>query len=675
MKHYKDWTVQEDKKMKAKWLVLLWMFAMLVLVSPIQHAIASTNGGIDYTKSQLTPTLEQGAKKNPPNNNGGGGGGGGNGNGEEEDDRPWWEKAVDVVVDKVKKGTETVVETVKDAGEYISDKTSEIVDATTEWWNERSLLEKSLIIVGVIATVVTLGAAAGVISAGAALTMGVMGAANYALYAATTDNVSFWGGLMWGGLGMVGGGIGLAAKGAKFLAPARAALSSGKAALVGRLGALVPAAVKGSRFYPMIASAARTIIPGMMKGAVAGSGLAVYTHMAKWAITGETPNWGDVARDAMIWGASGAVAGGMFKPVTNAASKLVSKGKAMVAGASSSAGSESVVSDWLEGKNIDLKKAAIAASAVVVLGGAGVLATQMTNKSVKQVTSTTELASDTAKVAKADDGVQTGKNGSAKGNVNTSATTADKAAAGTNTKTADQTGPLALDLQYFSSKADSKSITNSVINEKTSPQLRTLLKEKGIDDVYFQSLLHPERTLNSSETALVNQVREELSTVASGTTMQKVIPEKDIYQYLYNPDFRGTRGFVTTKEHADGLITLEDVYKGERLDYTDTPFRITESVNEYPFQILKPNGYYGVFQYKANPSLLSTPNWEATPENYPFTGKGFTGSKTDIIPEFYQQQLDFKDGDIFEIRDADGKVFNKLIFDIESGGWTLVENQ
>jgi hypothetical protein len=662
--------------MKVKWLVLLWMFAMLVLVSPIQHAIASTNvsGGIDYTKSQLTPTLEQGAKKNPPNNNGGGGGGGGNENGEEKDDRPWWEKAVDVVVDKVKKGTETVVETVKDAGEYISDKTSEIVDSTTEWWNERSLLEKSLIIVGVIATVVTLGAAAGVISAGAALTMGVMGAANYALYAATTDNVSFWGGLMWGGLGMVGGGIGLAAKGAKFLAPARAALSSGKAAVVGRLGALVPAAVKGSRFYPMIASAARTLIPGMMKGAAAGSGLAVYTHMAKWAITGETPTWGDVARDAMIWGASGAVAGGIFKPVTNIASKFVSKGKAMVAGGSSSAGSESVVSDWLEGKNIDLKKAAIAASAVVVLGGAGVLATQMTNKSVKQVASTTELATDTAKVAKADDGVQAGKNGSAEGNVNASTTTSDKAAPGTNTNTADQTGPLALDLQYFSSKTDSKSISKSAINEKTSPQLKTLLKEKGIDDVYFQSLLHPERTLNSSETALVNQVREELSTVASGTTMQKVIPEKDIYQYLYNPDYNGTRGFVTTKEHADGLISLEDIYKGERLDYSNTPFRITEEVVEYPFHIVKPDGFYGVFHYKADPSLLSTPNWNATPENYPFTGRGFTGSKTEIIPEYYQEPKPFEDGDILFVKNNKGEVFAELVFK-KNKGWELNEKK
>lgn len=665
--------------MKAKWLVLLWMFAMLVLVSPIQHANASSNvsGGIDYTKSQLTPTLEQGAKKNPPNNNGGGGGGegsgGGNGNGEEEDDRPWWEKAVDVVVDKVKKGTETVVETVKDAGEYISDKTSEIVDATTEWWNERSLLEKSLIIVGVIATVVTLGAAAGVISAGAALTMGVMGAANYALYAATTDNVSFWGGLMWGGLGMVGGGIGLAAKGAKFLAPARAALSSGKAAIVGRLGALVPAAVKGSRFYPMIASAARTIIPGMMKGAVAGSGLAVYTHMAKWAITGETPNWGDVARDAMIWGASGAVAGGMFKPVTNVASKFVSKGKAMVAGASSSAGSESVVSDWLEGKNIDLKKAAIAASAVVVLGGAGVLATQMTNKSVKQVASTTELATDTAKVAKADNGVQAGQNGSAEGNVNTSVTTADKAAASTNTKTADQTGSLALDLQYFSSKTDSKSIISSVINEKTSPQLKTLLKEKGIDDVYFQSLLHPERTLNSSETALVNQVREELSTVASGTMMQKVIPQQDIYQYLYNPKYVGTRGFVTTKDHAEGLVSLEDIYYGLRLDYDQTAFKINSGMIDHTSsRIGEKDQFYGVFQYKADAEKLATPSDPPTPKNFPYTGKGFSGSKTDIIPEFYQNPKDFEDGDIFQIRDSKGNVQYTLEYE-EEKGWILIE--
>jgi hypothetical protein len=363
----------------------------------------------------------------------------------------------------------------------------------------------------------------------------------------------------------------------------------------------------------------------------------------------------------------------MFKPVTNFASKFVSKGKAMVAGASSSAGSESVVSDWLEGKNIDLKKAAIAASAVVVLGGAGVLATQMTNKSVKQVARTTELGTDTAKVVKADNGVQAGQYGSAEGNVNASATTADKASAGTNTKTADQTGPLALDLQYFSSKTDSKSITNSAINEKTSPQLKTLLKEKGIDDVYFQSLLHPERTLNSSETALVNQVREELSAVASGTMMQKVIPQQDIYQYLYNPKYVGTRGFVTTKEHAEGLVSLEDIYYGLRLDYDQTAFKINSGMIDHTSsRIGEKDQFYGVFQYKADAEKLATPSDPPTPKNFPYTGKGFSGSKTDIIPEFYQKSKDFEDGDIFQIRDSKGNVQYTLEYE-EEKGWILIE--
>jgi hypothetical protein len=646
--------------MKVKWLVLLWMFAMLVLVSPIQHAIASTNvsGGIDYTKSQLTPTLEQGAKKNPPNNNGGGGGGGGNENGEEEDDRPWWEKAVDVVVDKVKKGTETVVETVKDAGEYISDKTSEIVDATTEWWNERSLLEKSLIIVGVIATVVTLGAAAGVISAGAALTMGVMGAANYALYAATTDNVSFWGGLMWGGLGMVGGGIGLAAKGAKFLAPARAALSSGKAAIIGRLGALVPAAVKGSRFYPMIASAARTIIPGMMKGAVAGSGLAVYTHMAKWAITGETPNWGDVARDAMIWGASGAVAGGMFKPVTNFASKFVSKGKAMVAGASSSAGSESVVSDWLEGKNIDLKKAAIAASAVVVLGGAGVLATQMTNKSVKQVASTTELATDTAKVATADNGVQAGKNGS-------------------NVKPA---GPL--DLQYF---AQLKSKESSPIGNFSLTGVREDSYQESISRQIDANSL---RDLNNArlkplqgepytrdERKFLYSVRHQIENIDENTVLQKVIPKSSLDAFIQDTaEYKSVGGFITRLQDVKHLRTANDIKEGLRLDYSNSEF----TVSSEKFSNFNEDSV-GAIRFPARDiEKIKIPYYLKTikDEQLPLTGNGFTGSRNWLVPEYQYQQghyTNIPDGaELYEITNS-GEEILRGIFSNRKGKFVPVD--
>ncbi len=305
------------------------------------------------------------------------------------------------------------------------------------------------------------------------------------------------------------------------------------------------------------------------------------------------------------------------------------------------------------------------------MGGAGVLATQMTSKSVKQVATTTELASDTAKVAKADDGVQAGKNGSAEGNANPSISTADKTV---ESSKADQNGRLALDLQYFSSKTDTKTISDSVINAKTSPQLKTLLKEKGVDDVYFQSLLHPERTLNSSETALVNQVREELSTVASGTMMQKVIPQQDIYQYLYNPKYEGTRGFVTTKEHAEGLVSLEDIYYGLRLDYNQTAFKVNSGmIDPTSSRVGDKDQFYGVFQYKADSEKLSTPSDLPTPENFPYTGKGFSGSKTDIIPEFYQNAKAFEDGDMFQIRDRNGKVQSTLLFDEEKKGWILVE--
>ncbi|WP_171978975.1 hypothetical protein [Fictibacillus arsenicus] len=52
--------------MKAKWLVLFWMFADACFGLTHTACLASTNGsgGIDYTKSQLTPTIEQGEKIN-----------------------------------------------------------------------------------------------------------------------------------------------------------------------------------------------------------------------------------------------------------------------------------------------------------------------------------------------------------------------------------------------------------------------------------------------------------------------------------------------------------------------------------------------------------------------------------------------------------------------------------
>jgi hypothetical protein len=342
--------------MKIKWIVSLWMLTIFIMVSPLYNALANSSHSekIEYTKSQLTPTLEHGAKKNPPpppppTKNGGDGDGG------------FFDKAKRFGK-KIISGT---VDGFKGATKFVNEAASDIMDSASEYWDDRSLLEKSLIIVGAIATVVTLGAAAGVISAGAALTMGAMGALNYGLYAATTDNVTFGGGLLWGGIGMAGGAIGLAAKGAKFLAPARAFFRSAKIPALGRLGTFIPAAATG---------------------AVLSSGTAVYTHLAKWVITGEPPNWGEVGRDALVWGAAGAVGGGAFSSVTKAASKYLNKGKSMVAGGLSAGGSETAVSDWLQGNKISLKKVAIGATAGAVLTGTLIGLPQIGNKTVNQAT-------------------------------------------------------------------------------------------------------------------------------------------------------------------------------------------------------------------------------------------------------------------------------------------------
>jgi hypothetical protein len=348
--------------MKIKWIVSLWMLTIFIIVSPLHNALANSSQSekIEYTKSQLTPTLEQGAKKNPPpppppSKNGGDG------------DEGFFDKAKRFGK-KIISGT---VDGFKGATKFVKEAASDIMDSASEYWDDRSLFKKSLIIIGTIATVVTLGAAAGVISAGAAVTMGAMGALNYGLYAATADNVTFGGGLLWGGIGMGGGALGLAVKGAKFLAPARALFSRATIPALGRLGTFIPAAATG---------------------AVLSSGTAVYTHLAKWAITGEPPNWGEVGRDALVWGAAGAVGGGAFSSVTKAASKYMSKGKSMVAGGLSAGGSETAVSDWLQGNKISLKKVAIGATAGAVLTGALIALPQIGNKTVKQAAHKTEIA-------------------------------------------------------------------------------------------------------------------------------------------------------------------------------------------------------------------------------------------------------------------------------------------
>ncbi|MDP4553399.1 hypothetical protein Q9251_21320 [Alkalihalobacillus macyae] len=83
---------------------------------------------------------------------------------------------------------------------------------------------------------------------------------------------------------------------------------------------------------------------------------------------------------------------------------------------------------------------------------------------------------------------------------------------------------------------------------------------------------------------------------------------------------------------------------------------------------------FGVINYKVNnPELLTVPDWEATPDSYPYTGRGFTGSKEVILPEFYQNERAFSEGDSLKVVDAKGgQVSTMFIYD-KKMGWLLVE--
>jgi hypothetical protein len=66
----------------------------------------------------------------------------------------------------------------------------------------------------------------------------------------------------------------------------------------------------------------------------------------------------------------------------------------------------------------------------------------------------------------------------------------------------------------------------------------------------------------------------------------------------------------------------------------------------------------------SEPSQLTIPRWEPEPDSYPYTGRGFTGSKEIVLPEYYQQERPFVHGDKLKIIDANtGEVTTTFIYD------------
>ena len=206
---------------------------------------------------------------------------------------------------------------------------------------------------------------------------------------------------------------------------------------------------------------------------------------------------------------------------------------------------------------------------------------------------------------------------------------------------------------------------------KTCESIRIILQENGYTVDEFLALLQPDRILREKEVKQVNAIREQIGIPPKDTMMAKVIPQSEIYNYLYDENYNGIRGFTAVREHAEKLMTLADYYEGARLDYNHTAFKVTKGVDGISQSDGSPDRYYGIIEYKLEePGQLSIPRSNSYPGSYPYTGTGFTASKGIVLPEYYQEPRRFMDGDVLYIKDSNaGKAVFKFIFDEEVESW------
>ena len=174
--------------------------------------------------------------------------------------------------------------------------------------------------------------------------------------------------------------------------------------------------------------------------------------------------------------------------------------------------------------------------------------------------------------------------------------------------------------------------------------------------------------LTDSEKVLVDSIRKEIGLPSADTLMCKTIPQSDIYKYLYN-EYDGVRGFTAVEEHGANLKTLLDKYNGSRLDYNNTAFKTTTGVDGISQSVGLPDKFYRTIEYKVNDvDKISIPDWKAKADDYPYTGKAFTGSTDVVLPEYFQESRKFVNGDVLNIIDSQScQVIRKFKYNIKFG--------
>lgn len=199
--------------------------------------------------------------------------------------------------------------------------------------------------------------------------------------------------------------------------------------------------------------------------------------------------------------------------------------------------------------------------------------------------------------------------------------------------------------------------------DKTANSVEAILKQNGTTSKSFLNLTDADSQLTVSDTQFIREVRLKIGVPETGTRMVKVIPTKYV-EGIVKPGSRYNTfsGFVSVDSHSASLKTLDEVFEGNRLDYQNTPYRpdVDETYAKINFTL-------------DSKSRLDIPLREPKVGEYPFTGRGFTGSKEIVLPEYELRKgadYHYQHGDTIGIYDSkSGNLINQYIYDGEYNVW------
>ena len=196
----------------------------------------------------------------------------------------------------------------------------------------------------------------------------------------------------------------------------------------------------------------------------------------------------------------------------------------------------------------------------------------------------------------------------------------------------------------------------------TSPEIKAKINKAGYSLEDFSNLVDADTTLSAKTDAFVKAVRKEIGIPAPKTKMNKTIPTEFVESYL-SGERNSFAGFVSVDEHSKSLTTLPEIVEGNRLDYPNTPFDLE-----------KTKTYAKISFFLDEADKLDIPFGELDNASYPFTGRGFTGSKNIVLPEYkLMEEHVFKNGDMISIFESKtGKIMKQYGF-TKDKGWIVLE--